>query len=96
MTRHRSLRSRHLRPLGDRAPSGGAGSGAGDRRVGDVERSRAADALARAQREGRFGSSDLYEQRMDELPTTRCQADLDRLTGDLDDFVPAPVRQEVL
>ena len=33
---------------------------------------------------------------MDELPTARCQADLDRLTGDLDDLVPAPVRQEVL
>ena len=92
MIRRRSHRSRHLRPLGDRTP----GDGGGDRRVGDAERSQAADALARAQREGRFGSSDLYEQRMDELPAARRQADLDRLTGDLDDLVPAPVRQEVL
>jgi uncharacterized protein DUF1707 len=88
---------RHLRPVGDGSAVADAGGyRAGDRRVGDAERARAADALARAQRDGRFGSSDLYEQRMDELPAARCQADLDRLTGDLDDLVPAPVRQEVL
>jgi len=64
--------------------------------VGDADRARAAAALSGAQRDGRFGSSDEYERRMEALAAARRQSDVVALTGDLDDLVPSPVRQEVL
>lgn len=66
------------------------------RRVSEREREAAAGLLARAQRDGRFGASDLYERRMEALLTARTQADLDGLVGDLDDLVTARVRTRML
>lgn len=66
------------------------------RRVSEREREEAAARLARAHRDGRFGASDLYERRMEALLTTRTQADLDRVVGDLDELVTARVRTRML
>lgn len=66
------------------------------RRVSEGERELAAGQLARAQREGRFGASDLYEQRMEGLLTARTQGDLDALVGDLGELVTARIRTRML
>lgn len=76
-------------------PSGVPGTTSA-RRITDATRERAATALGRAQREGRFGSSDLYERRMAGLPSARRQRDLDDLLADLDDLVPGRVRDGML
>ncbi|MGH9109135.1 MAG: DUF1707 domain-containing protein [Acidimicrobiales bacterium] len=72
------------------------GEAAGRRRMTDVDREQAARRLGRAQEEGRFGSSDLYEQRMESLLAARRQTDVDRLVGDLGDLVPSSVRARML
>ncbi|MGH9087949.1 MAG: hypothetical protein ACRDYZ_07530 [Acidimicrobiales bacterium] len=74
----------------------GPGAGADTQRATEATRDRAARRLARAQHEGRFASSDLYECRMEALLTARRQADVDRLVGDLEDLVPAHVRSRML
>ncbi len=66
------------------------------RRVTDAQREQAARRLGQAQREGRFATSDLYEQRMEQLLTARRQEDLDRLVGDLDGLVPSGIRRQLL
>lgn len=66
------------------------------RRVGEREREAAAALLARAQRDGRFGASDLYERRMEGLLTARTQGELDGLVGDLEELVDARVRTRML
>lgn len=83
----RSLRLRRSRP---------SGPAAGDQLVTEEARDVAARRLARAQREGRFASSDLYERRMEALLGARRRSDLDRIAGDLDDLVPGSVRSRLL
>lgn len=65
-------------------------------RVGERDREIAAGLLARAQAAGRFGASDLYERRMEELVTARTWADLDVLTADLKELVTSKVRTRML
>lgn len=72
------------------------GAQVGDQRVSEAEREGAARRLARAQHDGRFGSGDGYEQRMEQLLGARSRADVDRLVGDLDDLVPGTVRRRML
>lgn len=66
------------------------------RRISEHDREEAAAALGRAHRDGRFGASDLYEQRMEALLTARTQGDLDRVVGDLGELVTARVRTRML
>ncbi len=66
------------------------------RRVGARDREAAAAELARASRAGRFGASDLYERRMESLVTARTQADVERLTGDLEELVTGKIRTRML
>ena len=66
------------------------------RPVGEKDRQMARVLLARAQRDGRFGASDVYEQRLEALAGVVTRADLDVLVADLDDLVPEPVRAQVL
>ena len=88
-------RRRHDRMRLDEAPPPDAAARAA-RRIGEREREAAAAALARAQRDGRFGASDLYERRMEVVLAARTQADLDRIVGDLEELVPARVRTRML
>lgn len=81
------LRLRRSRP---------SGSVAASQLLTEQDRDRAARQLARAQRDGRFASSDLYEQRMEVLLGARRRSDLDQVVGDLDDLVPARVRSRLL
>lgn len=67
-----------------------------EHRISDTGREEAAEALGRAQRDGRFGASDLYERRMASLHGAARQRDLDDLLGDLDDLVPGRVREGML
>lgn len=67
-----------------------------EHRISDAGREEAAEALGRAQREGRFGASDLYERRMASLHGAARRRDLDHLVGDLDDLVPGRVRDGML
>lgn len=90
-----SGRWRHDRMRLDPLPGTDGGSRAA-RRVSEGEREQAAGQLARAQREGRFGASDMYERRMEGLLTARTQGDLDALVGDLDDLVTARIRTRML
>lgn len=66
------------------------------RRVTEAERETAAALLARAQRDGRFGASDLYERRMESLVSARTEGELRALVGDLDDLVTGRVRTRML
>ena len=66
------------------------------RRIGEKERQEARGLLARAQREGRFGASDVYEQRLEALAGVVTRADLDVLVADLDELVPEALRAQVL
>jgi Domain of unknown function (DUF1707) len=68
----------------------------GLRRVTEAERETAAGLLSQAQRDGRFGASDLYERRMEALVAARTQADVDALVGDLRDLVTGRVRTRML
>lgn len=93
--RRPARRRRHARMRLDAVPEAGSVSRAA-RRVGEREREAAAALLARASRAGRFGASDLYERRMEELVTARTQSDIDRLTGDLDELVTGKIRTRML
>lgn len=64
--------------------------------VTERERRAARRVLARAQHEGRFGVSDLYEQRLEALAGVATRAGLDVLVGDLDDLLTDPSRERVL
>ncbi|MGC8470709.1 MAG: hypothetical protein ACP5PM_00225 [Acidimicrobiales bacterium] len=66
------------------------------RRIGEKDRQMARGLLARAQRDGQFGASDVYEQRLDALAGVVTRADLDVLVADLDELVPEPLRAQVL
>ena len=66
------------------------------RPVGEKDRHMARVLLARAQREGRFGASDVYEQRLEALAGVVTRADLDVLVADLDELVPEALRAQVL
>ncbi|MDA8074897.1 MAG: DUF1707 domain-containing protein [Actinomycetota bacterium] len=66
------------------------------RRIGEKDRQEARGLLARAQREGRFGASDVYEQRLEALAVAVTRRDVDVLVADLDELVPEPLRAHVL
>ena len=66
------------------------------RPIGEKDRQEARGLLARARREGRFGASDVYEQRLEALAGVVTRADLDVLVADLDELVPEPLRAQVL
>jgi hypothetical protein len=62
----------------------------------ESERREARDLLARAQGEGRFGSSDVYEQRLERLANASTKADLSPLLDDLDDLLDDSLRAGLL
>ena len=66
------------------------------RRIGEKERQEARGLLARAQREGRFGASDVYEQRLEGLVGAVTKADLDSIVADLDELIPEATRAQLL
>ena len=66
------------------------------RRIGEKERQEARGLLARAQREGRFGASDVYEQRLEGLAGAVTKADLDAIVADLDELIPEATRAQLL
>jgi len=66
------------------------------RRIGEKDRQKARGLLARAQREGRFGALDVYEQRLEALAGAVSTGDLDALVADLDELVCEPVRVQLL
>ncbi len=86
---------RHRRaPL--RLVADGARASSADRRPTDRERHEAATLLGHAQREGRFGASDLYERRLGAVEAATSRRELDALVADLDALVPETVRAEVI
>ncbi len=65
-------------------------------RIGEKDRQKARGLLARARREGRFGTSDVYEQRLERLAGAVSTADLDGLVADLDELVCEQLRAQLL
>ena len=66
------------------------------RRISEKERQEARGLLTRAQREGRFGASDVYEQRLEGLAGAVTKADLDAIVADLDELIPETTRAQLL
>ena len=66
------------------------------RRSSEKERQEARGLLTRAQREGRFGASDVYEQRLEGLAGAVTKADLDAIVADLDELIPETTRAQLL
>lgn len=66
------------------------------RPVTERERRAARLLLARAQREGRFGVSDLYEVRLDALAGVATRAELELVVRDVDDLLTDATRERVL
>lgn len=67
-----------------------------ERRVGERERAVARRLLSAAAAEGRFGSSDQLERRLEAVAGARTRGELARAVGDLDQLVPSAVRERVL
>ncbi len=66
------------------------------RRVGERERTAALGLLSAAADEGRFGTSDQLERRLEGVAAARTRGELAAVVGDLDRLVPSAERQRVL